>query len=167
MPMHLGPGPVFAYEWLTSARRWQTYALRAAFVAAIVVGLIPVQRDRNRPVGASVSLRELAMIGEQTYRTIVVVELTLILLVAPATTAGAVCLDKARGTLDHLLVTDLSNAEIVLGKLGVRLIPVLGLVACTVPVLALSGLLGGIDPLALVGSFLLAIGCALVGCAWR
>ena len=70
--------------------------------------------------------------------TIAVIELTLILLAAPAATAGAVCLDKARGTLDHMLATDLSNAEIVLGKLGVRLIPVLGLVACVLPVVAMS-----------------------------
>ncbi len=64
-----------------------------------------------------------------------------------------------------MLTTDLSDAEIVLGKLGVRLVPVLGLVACTLPVLALSILLGGIDPLALGGLLLVAIGCALVGCA--
>ncbi len=64
-----------------------------------------------------------------------------------------------------MLTTDLSNAEIVLGKLGVRLIPVLGLIVCVLPVLALSGLMGGIDPLALGGSFLVSIGCALVGCA--
>jgi hypothetical protein len=99
------------------------------------------------------------------YRAIAAIELSLILLAAPAATAGAVCLDKARGTLDHILATDLSDAEIVLGKLGVRLIPVLGLVACTLPVLALSTLLGGIDPLALFGLFLTAIGCALVGCS--
>ena len=89
------------------------------------------------------------------------------LLAAPAATAGAVCLDKARGTLDHVLATDLSNAEIVLGKLGVRLIPVLGLIVCVLPVVALSGLMGGIDPMALGGSFLVAIGCALVGWRWR
>ncbi len=155
---------MFVYEWLTSARRWQPYALRAVFVTAILLGLLLVQMDRSLPDrGSPVSLRDLALIGRRTYRTIVEIELALILLVAPAATAGAVCLDKARGTLDHMLVTDLSNAEIVLGKLGVRLIPVLGLVACTLPVLALSGLLGGIDPLALVGSFLVAIGCALVG----
>jgi ABC-type transport system involved in multi-copper enzyme maturation permease subunit len=165
--LRLGSGPVFAYEWLTSSRRWQTYALRAAFVAAILVGLLLVQRDDpSLPNGGSlVSLRDLAAIGKQTYGMIVGIELTLILLVAPAATAGAVCLDKARGTLDHILVTDLSNAEIVLGKLGVRLIPVLGLVACTLPVLALSSLLGGIDPLALGGSFLVAVGCTLVGCS--
>ena len=170
MPMRLGPGPVFVYEWLTAARRWQLYALRVLFVAAILVGLAFVWyqialEHRVRSDRETASLAELASYGEAIYLTIVGIELTLILLAAPAATAGAVCLDKARGTLDHMLATDLSNAEIVLGKLGVRLIPVLGLIACVLPVVALSSLLGGIDPLALVGSFLVAIGCAVVGCA--
>ena len=42
-----------------------------------------------------------------------------------------------------MLATDLSDTEIVLGKLGARLLPVMGLVACTWPVLAISSLLGG------------------------
>ena len=166
MPMRLGPGPVFVYEWLTAARRWQGYALRALFLGAILVGLCFVwsQGSNHRLPDAPVSLQKLAQYGWSIYRTIAIVELTLILLAAPAATAGAVCLDKARGTLDHMLATDLSNAEIVLGKLGVRLIPVLGLIACLVPVVAITSLLGGIDPLALVGSFLTAVGCAFVGC---
>ena len=64
-----------------------------------------------------------------------------------------------------MLATDLSNAEIVLGKLGVRLIPVLGLVACVLPVVALAACWAASIPLALVGSFLVAIGCAFVGCS--
>ena len=59
--------------------------------------------------------------------------------------AGAGCLDKARGTLDHMLTTDLSNAEIVLGKLAARLVPTLTLVLCALPVQFLASLLGGID----------------------
>ena len=50
------------------------------------------------------------------------------------------------GDLAHMLATDLSDAEIVLGKLAARLLPVLGLVGCTWPVLAITSLLGGIDP---------------------
>ena len=96
----------------------------------------------RRGLDGQVSLRELAAYGEQMYRNVVGIELTLVLLAAPAVTAGAVCLDKARGTLDHMLATDLSNAEIVLGKLGVRLIPVLGLIACTVPVAGAGGFAG-------------------------
>jgi ABC-type transport system involved in multi-copper enzyme maturation permease subunit len=163
----LGPGPVFVYEWLTTARRWQLYGLRALFVGAMLIGMMIVwqrtTRD-NRP-DQTVSIQQMANYGQSLYFTIVTIELSLVLLAAPAATAGAVCLDKARGTLDHMLTTDLSNAEIVLGKLGVRLVPVLGLIACVLPITALSGLLGGIDPLALGGSFLLAIGCAVLGCS--
>ena len=167
MRLRLGPGPVFVYEWLTATRRWQLYTLRAAFVSAILVGMIVVWHNMlrfDRP-GQTVSIQQMARYGEALYSAVVTIELTLVLLAAPAATAGAVCLDKARGTLDHLLATDLSNAEIVLGKLGVRLAPVLGLIACVLPITVLSGLLGGIDPDALFGSFLVAIGCAALGCS--
>jgi ABC-type transport system involved in multi-copper enzyme maturation permease subunit len=165
--VRLGLGPVFAYEWLTTTRRWQLYALRAIFVSALLLGMMVVWHltGRYERAGQTVSIETMASYGESFYLTIVSIELALVLLAAPAATAGAVCLDKARGTLEHLLATDLSNSEIVLGKLGVRLIPVVGLIACVVPIMALSGLLGGIDPTALFGSFLTELGCAVLGCS--
>ena len=146
--MRLGLGPVFAYEWLTTTRRWQLLSLRAGFVGVILVGMMFVWQNSDRfPTPARpFPFRTLATYGESLYKTVVSIELTLVLLAAPAATAGAICLDKARGTLDHMLATDLSNAEIVLGKLGARLVPVLGLIACGLPIAALAGLLGGIDP---------------------
>ena len=127
-----------------------------------------VWHSSNRLIqpGQTVSIQMLATYGENLYETIVSIELTLVLLAAPAATAGAICLDKARGTLDHMLATDLSNAEIVLGKIGVRLVPVLGLIACVLPVMALASLLGGIDPTAacrLVPD--VASACAVLGCS--
>ena len=163
MRLRLGPGPVFAYEWLTSTRRWQLYALRSGFVGSILVGMIFIwhnQASRDRS-GQTVSIQQPARYAETFYATVVSIELTLVLLAAPAATAGAICVDKARGTLDHMLATDLSNTEIVMGKLGVRLISILGLIACVVPIMGLAGLLGGIIPDALVGSFLTAIACAV------
>jgi ABC-type transport system involved in multi-copper enzyme maturation permease subunit len=165
--VRLGLGPVFAYEWLTTTRRWQLYAVRAGFLSVLLVGMIVAWRSGplgNR-LGPSPSIQILASYGRQLFLTTVSIELSLVLLAAPAATAGAVCLDKARGTLDHMLATDLSNAEIVLGKLGVRLIPVLGLIACVLPISALASLLGGIDPVALFGSFLMSIACAILGCS--
>ena len=85
-------------------------------------------------------------------------------LVAPAATAGAICIDKARGRIDHMLATDLSNAEIVLGKLGMPLVPVLGLIACVLPLMALAGLLGGMDPRFLARSWWQS-GFAVLGCS--
>ena len=90
--------------------------------------------------------RQYAALGESYFYAIIGVELTLVMLAAPAATAGAICVDRARGTLTHMLATDLSDPEIVLGKLAARLLPVLGLVACSWPVLAICSLLGGIDP---------------------
>ncbi len=167
MHLRLGPGPVFIYEWLTTTRRWQLYGLRALFVGAMLIGMMIVWQNttRNNRPNQTVSIQQMANYGQSLYLTVVTIELTLVLLAAPAATAGAVCLDKARGTLDHMLTTDLSNAEIVLGKLGVRLVPVLGLIACVLPITALSGLLGGIDPLALGGSFLVTVGCGVLACS--
>jgi ABC-type transport system involved in multi-copper enzyme maturation permease subunit len=87
------------------------------------------------------------------------------MLVAPAATAGSICLDRARGTLMHMLMTDLSNGEIVLGKLAARLIPVLTLVACALPMMELLTLVGGVDPSALIAAFAVSIGVAVLGCS--
>lgn len=48
-----------------------------------------------------------------------------------------------------MLMTDLSDPEIVLGKLAARLPPLMSLIACALPVLSLSTLLDGMDPVAL------------------
>jgi ABC-type transport system involved in multi-copper enzyme maturation permease subunit len=159
-----GLGPVFAYEWLTRSRRWQGYAIRGLFVMALLAGLGLVYQSAMSQTNLS-TRQQLVQAGEAFFSTMVVTQLALILLAAPAATAGAICLDKARGTLAHVMVTDLSDAEVVLGKLGARLVPVLNLVACALPVSALGTLLGGIDPMALTASLMIAAGLAVLGCS--
>ncbi len=115
---------------------------------------------RRRSVGAAA----LAQVGERLFVAVVGTQLTLVLLAAPAATAGAICLDRSRGTLTHLLVTDLTDREIVLGKLAVRLVPILVMIAATLPVMALLTLLGGVDPDALLKAFVVTFGVAVLGC---
>jgi len=160
----LGLGPVFAYEWITSSRRWQGYALRSSFVLSLLLALLVVWKTTS-PRGGENELRFMARLGEFFFLGVIGTQLTLVLLAAPAATAGAICLDRARGTLTHILVTDLSNAEIVLGKLAARLVPVMGLVAFTLPVMALLILLGGVDPDALLRAFVVTLGVAVLGCS--
>jgi ABC-type transport system involved in multi-copper enzyme maturation permease subunit len=139
------------------------YALRAGFVLALLVNLTVVW-------WAQVAGRNLATIPAQAqvgyffFVAIAGTVLSLVCLAAPAATAGAFCLDRAHGTLEHLFVSDLSDTEIVLGKLAAKLVPAVGLVASTVPVMALGSLLGGIDPQALLGVFLVTLGCAVGSC---
>src|SRR5438477_9994771 len=135
--MRWGLGPVFLYECLANSRRWQTYAIRSFGVAALLVAMATIASS-PREVFVGPSWREYALLGESYFYAMIGVELALVMLAAPAATAGAICLDRSRGTLAHLLATDLSDQEIVLGKLAARLMPVLGLVACTWPVLSIT-----------------------------
>jgi ABC-type transport system involved in multi-copper enzyme maturation permease subunit len=161
--VHFGLGPVFIYECLANSRRWQTYALRVAGVAALLFSMWTIATSRATPVAVS-SWRDYAALGESYFYALIGVELALVMLAAPAATAGAICLDRARGTLDQILVTDLSDSEVVLGKLGARLLPVMGLVACSWPVMAISLLLGGIDPIALALAFAIIVAVGVFGC---
>ena len=158
-----GLGPVFAYEWLTASRRWQGYALRSLLVLLLLLGLSGVWLGSHDGAG-ELSVRQLAEIGRGFYAVTTLILLGLVGLAAPAAAAGAICLDKARGNLTLLFSTDLTDAEIVLGKLAARLVPVLGLIACAAPVLALATLLGGVDPAMPTGAILVCLACAVFGC---
>src|SRR5271166_544717 len=160
--MRWGLGPVFIYEYLANSRRWQTYALRSVGVAALLFAMGVIATSSMPATGNSP--RDYADLGQAYFIAMIGVELALVMLAAPAATAGAICLDRARGTLAHMLMTDLSDTEIVLGKLGARLLPVMGLVACTWPVMAISSLLGGIDPIALTLAFVIIVAVAVLGC---
>jgi ABC-type transport system involved in multi-copper enzyme maturation permease subunit len=167
MTLRFGLGPVFAYEWLRATRRWTMYAWRAGFVLVLLGGLALVwlvwlaelQRTASSTVQAQVDL------AKMFFGIIECVAVVTVLLAAPAATAGVICQEKARGTLLDVLATDLSSAEVVLGKLAARLLPVLATIAAAVPVLAITSLFGGIDPAALGGSFAVVVGLAVLGCA--
>ena len=158
-----GLGPVFAYEWLTASRRWQGYALRSLLVLLLLLGLSGVWLGHHDGTG-ELSVRQLAEIGRGFYAVTTLILLGLVGLAAPAAAAGAICLDKARGNLTLLFATDLTDAEIVLGKLAARLVPVLGLIACAAPVLALATLFGGVDPAMPTGAILVCLACGVFGC---
>jgi ABC-type transport system involved in multi-copper enzyme maturation permease subunit len=161
MILRWGLGPVFVYETLRTSRRWQLYAGRCFFVAVLLAALFAVwlEESTSHPVP---TLQTQARVGEKFFYGLIGTQLVLVLLAAPLLTAGAVCLEKARGTLLYLLTTDLSNTEIIAGKLLARLLPVCGLLAAGLPVLALNLLLGGIDPEALFGAYLVTAGVALL-----
>jgi ABC-type transport system involved in multi-copper enzyme maturation permease subunit len=171
MANRIGPGPVFVFESRILARRWHGYAGRALFITAILVGLavtwwanVEIWSAARAGITAG-KLAALASAGEQFFYAFAGIQITIVFLVAPAATAGAICQDRAQGILTQLAMTDLSSAEIVLGKLASRLAPVLGLLVCALPVLALATLLGGIDPLAVFGLFAVSVAVAVLGCA--
>jgi ABC-type transport system involved in multi-copper enzyme maturation permease subunit len=171
MAIRIGPGPVFVYESLIFCRRWQVYAGRALFVLAILIGLWAAWWSNlngpayGQPFGTRPgNLQALARAGESFFWALAGIQLMMVLLVAPAATAGAICHDRARGILAQMAITDLSAAEIVLGKLFSRLAPILALLAYTLPVTAMAALLGGVDIQALFSLFVVSAAVAVLGC---
>jgi ABC-type transport system involved in multi-copper enzyme maturation permease subunit len=157
------------YESVIASRRWQGYALRALFVLALLTGIAlawwSTASNIEQQLARGTARRSLAELGASFYYVLSTIQLALVLLAAPAATAGAICLDRGRGSLTHVLVTDLTDPEVVLGKLGARLAPLCATVFAAVPVLAIASLLGGIIPGTLLSLTAISLTLAAFGCA--
>ena len=125
MARRVGLGPVFAFEWRMASRRWQAYAMRSLTVLLLLGVMAPVLY-----AWPEATIARQADLSKVFYQWTAMILLGLVGLAAPAATAGAVCQDKARGNRTLLFATDLSDAEIVLGKLAARLVPAVGSMGC-------------------------------------
>ena len=110
------------------------YALLLAVVAYLAV-YAPF-------VGETVTLAD--MRGSVTgYAALVMLQFGLIVLVAPAMTAGSISGERERQTLDLLLVTNTGAPRLVLGKLLESFGFLALMVLCSMPMLSLALLTGG------------------------
>ncbi len=97
-------------------RRPQHYVNRAAYLGLLwILGLTAWQTT----VGwhRTVTLYETGRFGPLLFQLCCYVQLTLLLFFAALSAAGAVAQEKDRRTFILLLLSDLSDSEIVLGKL--------------------------------------------------
>jgi ABC-type transport system involved in multi-copper enzyme maturation permease subunit len=138
-------GPIFNRELLTLPRRPRHYALRVAYlgllwVLAMTAWQVVVGWDRGATLG------DTARFGMSVFYLLTHVELVFVLFFAALSAAGAVSLEKDRRTFVLLLLTDLRDYEIVLGKLLGSLLQILLFLAGTVPVFMLLLFLGGVAP---------------------
>lgn len=161
--MSLGLGPVFRFEWISTARNWRVYLMRLLFGLGLLAMLWMVASEDQASMTGVRTIQQQAEIGRVFAATIVTTELVLLLLIAPAATASTLCLDKARGTLAHVLTTDLTAREIIVGKLAARILPSIGLIFSSLGIMAICTLMGGIDPVGLTGAIAVVLGVTLVG----
>src|SRR5439155_22379174 len=92
------------------------------------------------------TLGDAARFGLLLFQIIVFIELTLLVFFAALSAVSTITLEKDRRTFLLLLLTDLRNYEIVLGKLMGSLLPIALFLVGSIPVFALLMILGGIDP---------------------
>jgi ABC-type Na+ efflux pump permease subunit len=137
-------GPVFTRQAAIAPRRLWFFAARTVFVAAlfgIVLTswqlLIGSQRVEN--------LGDLAWFGAAVTRILAPLQLAVAMPFSALLVASAVALEKDRKTLELLLMTNLSNSELVLGKLLAGMLTVVMVVVAALPLFMIIALLGGVS----------------------
>ena len=137
------------------------YVARAAYGATLLVllstawqVLAGMQEVRN--VG------DFARFGAAIFQVLAPLQLAAVMFLAALTAAASVAQEKDRRTFDLLLLTNLTNSELVLGKLFASLASVVDLVIAAVPVFAALPLFGGVDLRQVAGACGVTLAAALL-----
>ncbi len=153
-------GPIFNREFLTVPRGARHYVLRTAYLGTLwVVGLTAYQVFVGWTHAAT--LGETAHFGARLFQMLTWLMLALFLFFSALSAASAVAREKDRRTFVLLLMTDLRNSEIVLGKILGSLLPIWLLLATTIPLLMLLMLLGGVSLEQVIQAVLVAAATSL------
>lgn len=142
-------GPIIAREVLTAPRPLRFYLARASFVGLMFILMWTAWQSL---IGWR-DVQEIGLVarfGGILFQLFVLIQLTLMLFFAPLAAATAVAHEKDRRTFILLLMTDLRDVEIVLGKLAASLLQIGTLLLTAAPVLFLCMLLGGVSPMQVV-----------------
>ena len=100
---------------------------------------------------------DFARFGSSLFQLLAPLQLVIFFFFSGMLAAGAVAQEKDRKTLVLLLLTRMSNGELVLGKLMASLLMVLVLLVTSVPVFMMISLLGGISHAQVVRVFLVTL----------
>ena len=159
----MAAGPIFEREVLTTPRRLSHYLMRSGFVAGLLVLFYSIRH-------ATIGFQDLLFAGDvaafsaMTFRIFALLQLTLGIFFATIFSASIVAQEKDRKTLILLLMTDLRNHELAVGKLLASLLNAGVLLATSLPVFCFLKLLGGVTwgqifwSQAIVGAATLAAG---------
>jgi hypothetical protein len=137
-------GPVFQREVVIAPRRARIFIVRAAYVAALLLliftaWLVLYGTQKELDIG------DLARFGSVVFQILAPLQLVWAMFFSAILAASAVAHEKDRRTLILLLLTNLSNSELVLGKLLASILNVLVMLAAAVPLFIAITLLGGIS----------------------
>lgn len=136
-------GPIFSREALTAPRQLKHYLLRSGYIAALLV-LIYTAAQATFGFREIRNAGDMAQFGTFVFDVLAFVQLSLAMAAALLFGSSNVAQEKDRRTLILLLMTDLRNHELVVGKLLAGLLSVLMLIGVSLPVFCLLRMMGGV-----------------------
>jgi ABC-type transport system involved in multi-copper enzyme maturation permease subunit len=137
-------GPVFQREAAIAPRRLRLYITRTAYVAVLLTliftaWLVLYGTQKVQDIG------DLARFAAILFQLLAPLQLIWAAFFSALLAAAAVAHEKDRRTLVLLLLTNLSNCELVLGKLLASILNVIVMLAAAIPLFMCLALLGGIS----------------------
>jgi len=140
-------GPILRRELRAVAGRRGLFVLRASLgvvLAVLSLAVVGIMETARGPEAASITPERLRQTGQAVLVMLAVVQVIAWAILIPGLVAGAIAEERQRGTLDALLLTRLSNAEILAHKLLGRLSPALSLILVGLPFLIAAGCCAGL-----------------------
>lgn len=102
-----------------------------------------------------------ALVGQEVFGALLLVETLLVVFLAPAFTAGAISMEREKQTLDMLAATPISSLAIVIGKLLSALTYVFILIGASIPLTAMVFVFGGVGPDEVLRGYIVLVVTAL------
>jgi ABC-type transport system involved in multi-copper enzyme maturation permease subunit len=142
------PGPIFNKELRVASRQRRSYVLRFAYVGVLTVfvaGAWFLLAPGGRSESAVYQASRMGSTGRYTAVTLVWFQFIAAQLLAVVLLVKAMDKEIRKRTLHVLAVTPLSGLQIVWGKLAGGLLPIIMLLAASLPLLAIVRVLGGVS----------------------
>ncbi|MEW4488971.1 ABC transporter permease subunit [Thalassoglobus sp. JC818] len=158
-------GPIVTRELTTAPRKYQHFGLRAGYAAAMCVLMFTCSQSTfasEIPRG----IGDISRFSVFVFDLICFVQLLIVTGASLLFAAGNVSQEKDRRTLILLLMTDLKNTELVIGKTLAGLLPVFTMIAVSIPILTSLTILGGITIDQIVWFEILCVVAALAAGSW-
>ena len=132
--------PIFAFSAIRRMRSARTPLLITLY--SLLLAALAYFTVYGRFMGATVTLGDMRL-SVDGYAYMIMLQFALLVLVAPAMTAGSISGERERQTLDLLLVTNTGAVKLVLGKLLESFGFLALMVMCSLPMLSLVLITGG------------------------
>ncbi len=135
-------GPVFTREAVVAPRRLRFYVLRSTYGLTLLLMICTAWMvlTGNQVVR---NISDMAAFGASLFQILAPLQMALLMFLSAIQSASAVAVEKDRKTLILLLMTRLSNSELVLGKLFASLLSVLVMLATAIPIFMFIVAFGG------------------------
>jgi len=153
-------GPIFNREWVILPRRPRHYPMRVAYLGGLWIVAFTAWLSTGQWQRAA-TLGETARLGPLLFQILSMVQLTFLLFFSALSASSAVSQEKDRRTFILLLITDMRDREIVLGKIFGSLLPIVFLLAGSLPLLSSLLLLGGVAPFQVIEAMAILASTAL------